>query len=187
MTRRYTVTEIAEAICQADDLKLADHTRAYSQVRTAVRRNLLADGEIVDARGTLSFPAKEIYRARILNALADYSIDLAVVGEVIDRAIREVRPPHGYAGLWRGFESVIESIERARQNDEPWSLVVSLYRPGFKHGKRLTASIRSESGDRSEAASKIDDTFGTGAPQGRLILDLTVLFANLPSLSDDEG
>ena len=184
MTRRYTVTEIAEAICQADDLKLADHTRAYSQVRTAVRRNLLADGEMVDARGTLSFPAKEIYRARILNALADYSIDLAVVGEVIDRAIREVRPPSGHAGLWRGFESV---IEKARQNDEPWSLVVSLYRPGFKHGKRLTASICPGTGDRGVTASVIDNTFGTGAPQGRLILDLTVLFANLPSLSDDEG
>lgn len=182
MTRRYTVTEIAEAICRADDLKLADHTRAYSQVRTAVRRNLLANGEIVDARGTLSFPAKEIYRARILNALADYSIDLAVVGNVIDRAIREVRPPHGHTGLWLGFESV---IERTHQNDEPWSLVVSLYRPGFKQGKRLTASISPGTGYRSETDSTIDDTFGTGAPQGRLVLDLTTLFAKLPDVSGE--
>ena len=183
MTRRFTVTEIAEAICQADNLKLADHTRAYSQVRTAVRRNLLADGEIVDARGTLAFPATEVYRARLLNALADYSIDLAVIGGVIDHAIRDVRPPLDHTGLWSGFESVIEATQR--KTSAPWSLVVSLYRPGFNHGKRLTASIVPGNGSRPDHMDRIDDSFGTGAPQGRLVLDLNTLFANLPSIADE--
>ena len=52
LPRLYTVTDIAEEICRADDLRLGDHAIAHSQVRNAVRRGMLRDGKVIDKRGT---------------------------------------------------------------------------------------------------------------------------------------
>lgn len=180
MTRRYTVSQIAEIICRADGLTADDYGRAYSQMRQALRRDMLPSGEVVDARGTLAFPPIEIYRARLINALMDYTITLPTIAELLSRSLAEVRPPLGASGNWAGFASVIDQVAAG----ERWSLVVSLWRPGYAHGKRLTAVVSPGDGARDAGADLIDSTFGTGAPQGRLVLDLNVLFAGLPALED---
>jgi hypothetical protein len=178
MNRRYTVSEIADIICRADGLVSDDYVQAYSQLRQALRRRMLPGGEVIDARGTLSFAPVEIYRARLINALMDFRMPLPAIEEVLPRALADVRPPLGFAGYWTGLPSVIDRVGQGEQ----WSLVVSLWRPGFSHGKRLTGIIVPGDGSRSEDDGILDTTFGTGAPLGRLVLDLNTLFAGLPAL-----
>ena len=178
MNRRYTVSEIADIICQADGLVSDDYRQAYSQLRQALRREMMPGGEVVDARGTLAFAPLEIYRARLINALMDFRIPLPAIEEVLSRALADVRPPLGFSGNWRGLESVIDRAAKG----ERWSMVVSLWRPGFTHGKRLTGAVLPGDGSRSEDDTILDTTFGTGAPLGRLVLDLNTLFAGLPAL-----
>ena len=106
MNRRYTVSEIADIICQADGLVSDDYRQAYSQLRQALRREMMPGGEVVDARGTLAFAPLEIYRARLINALMDFRIPLPAIEEVLSRALADVRPPLGFSGNWRGLESL---------------------------------------------------------------------------------
>lgn len=177
-----TVTEIAEAICEADDLRLADHTRAYSQVRTAVRRGLLRGGIEIDKRGTLAFPVTEVYRARIFNALADFSIDLAAVGDEIEasinRAVTKVKRPLGKASA--GTQPSFETIIRGARAGDLWRLEIRLYKPGHESGRRLVARLFLE-GD-PVPSPRVEEAFGTGPAQAVLTLDLVELFRGLPEL-----
>ena len=75
----------------------------------------------------------------------------------------------------------VRVIVRDAAKGERWSMVVSLWRPGFTHGKRLTGAVLPGDGSRSEDDTILDTTFGTGAPLGRLVLDLNTLFAGLPA------
>ena len=190
-TRPYTVTEIAEAICEADGLSLAEHTRAHSQVRNAVRQGLLQHGEQIDRRGTLAFPQIEIYRARIINALADLSVDMVAIKDVLAEAIRNSTPAFDAkdwpartnvngAWHWRGFADVIAGVAAG----ERWKLLLSLYGPGHLSGTRLQGEFIWDGAPPIESdRSETDEILVRGAPQVIVTVDLNVLFAGLPVLS----
>lgn len=193
MHKLYTVTEIAEAICRADGLRLSDHATAHSQVRNAVRRGGLQGGVQVDARGTQAFPALEVYRARLLNALADLSIDISFALPVLAEADRESKPSP-LTDNWPprmkveagwlskgGFRDAVEGIAAGEQ----WSLCLALYRPGHLSAKRVVARYvwhDDPDSERHDRDTWIEDSFGTGAPQATMTVNLTDLFQRLPPL-----
>jgi hypothetical protein len=190
LPRLYTVTDIAEEICRADDLRLGDHAIAHSQVRNAVRRGMLKDGKVIDKRGTLAFPPLEIYRARILNTLADLSIDLAKIEEPLESALANsghlpVLPERCRfegATLWRGLVDIVEGV----RNGEEWTMALRLHRPGYVTQKRIIIEFdwsenRRWWGEEPEGTAK---NLATGAPQAVLTIDLVNLFAGLPGLDN---
>lgn len=189
--RLYTVTEIAEEICRADRLQLSDHATAHSQVRNAVRRGMLKSGRQVDKRGTQAFPAIEIYRARILNALADLSMDISAISEPLQAAFDDTQPIQlparcdvGGAFIWRGFADVV----RGPAAGEQWHLIFKLFKPGYTEGKRLQARFvwvdAPDAKKTIEAETFVEGVKGTGSPHVTVTLNLNDLFAGLPALED---
>lgn|GEM_PF-1804615 len=189
----YTVTEIADRICRADGLRLSDHAQMHSFVKNCVRRNLLEQGETVDARGTWAFPVLEIYRARILSTFARFAMDIASYETDLAYALTNNRPAAlaedwpartkatGPA-IWRGLRDIVEGVAAG----ERWALRARLYRAGYTTAAGVKLQfVWLDSPDlkvSAEDVQRIDETFGTGKPQAEFTFDLNALFAGLPKL-----
>ena len=189
MNDRFTVTEIADLICRADGLTLSDHGRAHHQVTNAVRRGLLKDGETIDRRGTVAFPLLEVYRARIIKAFADLSIDMVFVRDALERAalsgslsFDEAERPERMRteGGWYSRGPLVDAIEGVAAG-EAWELRLRLRAPGLGGGQsRVDARFvwldrPEKTTDRVEALK--------GPVQAEVRLDLTNLFRGLPALA----
>jgi len=183
--KKLAVSEIAAAICKADNLNLDDNEIKYSQVRNLVRHGVLRDGVQVDRRGTLAFPILELYRARILTRLADIVPSVADFGDVMYAEVR-----HGHVlptrckGNWHGLRSIVEGVA----NGEAWWLEIKYYAPGQSRHKRFTTGFVWEGDERLNDAESacIDESFGAVPLHAVLRLDLKVLFANLPELQSED-
>ena len=62
------------------------------RVRNIAAKGLLQNGKVVDGKGTVAFPALEVYRARILNALSDLAMDVRALREAVEAAGRHFHP-----------------------------------------------------------------------------------------------
>lgn len=188
MSSRYTVTEIADCICQADDLTLADHQTTHSQVRNAVRRGLLKDGEVIDQRGTVAFPVVEVYRARVIKAFADLSIDMVFIRDALEASASKStlafdpadRPERLRLGAgWHSKGALIDAIEGVGAG-EKWELRLRLRAPG-SGGGQSRVDARFVWSDRPHVTS--DRVEGLkGRVHAEVRLDLVSLFANLPAI-----
>lgn len=193
MQELYTVTEIADRICRADGLRLSDHAQMHSFVKNCVRRNLLEQGQTVDARGTWAFPMLEVYRARILSTFARFAMDIANYETALARALSNSTPAHDAkdwpkrtkvegGSNWRGLRDIVEGVAAG----ERWILRARLYRAGYTTAAGVKLQfVWLDSRDQevlAEDAARNDENFGTGKPQAEFTFDLNELFAGLPKL-----
>lgn len=87
-TEKYTATEIADIICQAQGLSLGYHTELHNRLKYIAKRGMLRDGKAVDGRGTLAFPKLEIFRAAVFVELIGLAMDVRALSAVNDAASR---------------------------------------------------------------------------------------------------
>lgn len=180
---RLTLTDIAERICTADRVYLSENSIVHTRLRYAERLGFFERGEARDGRGTWAFPVAELYRARILTAVADMTLSVSDIGPLIARAANEARPasvPGAWpertrvdGGFqWRGFADIVAGV----QAGEHWTLELTLWSPSRDNTRRLSARFYEGDGDSALA----DAIFAT-RPLGRLTFDLADLFAGLDS------
>lgn len=179
--RRLKLSEIAGIISRTDGLSDEEAATCLGRVRNAARLGFLEGGRATDARGTWDYPAYEVHRARILDALLNLSLDAAKIAPLITRAAAESRAALSTddwpdrtrvdgGHVWRGFADIVQGVREG----EPWCLVIRLFRPGFTHGQRVTAAFTCGDHDRKA----LDSIFGS-TPLATVTLDLADVFAGL--------
>lgn len=177
---RFTATEIADLINRADGLTLADNATTHRRVRNFAVKGLLSDGQAVDARGTLAFPAIELYRARVLCALSDLAMDVRALREVVDAAGRDF-DLRSEPALSLRSEAGIQSRGGLRDSiygvacGEPWSLTLEAFKPGHSTAKALAARFQwNDARDNGRVVA--NRIFGTGRSYAVAVIDLNALY-----------
>lgn len=194
MQPQFTIPEIAEALCNADGLILSDHKRAYSQVRHMVRLNLLPSPTVIDKRGTLSFPAVAVYRARLFKEIIDISADLTRVAGPVIHAENESAPVGAWpertntasgARNWRGLEDIALGVTAATPAED-WRLQIGIYAATHTEEPRIVARYvwtNAPADGLSEADIETVESTFPAKIRWHFDIHLNELFANLPPLS----
>ncbi len=196
----YTATEIAEVICRAEGITLEKSTSIHNRMRylskykynssdpnttNADTRSLLQNGIVTDKRGTVAYPALEVFRAALFYELMAFSMDVRALGAIMtaasEKATLGVKPAPSQMGdgqlLAKG--GLIDSV-RGVNSGEGWFL--SLY---VHHSKTLKSPTLSGrflwNGDGSSQIDddKIEEAFEATPVRTRLTIDLLKLFPKI--------
>lgn len=145
MKTEYTATEIANLLCEAEDLDLANHTQLHNRLKYIAKRKILEASRELDKRGTLAFAPLEVYRAAVLCELIGLAIDARTLSVVVDAAgaqhpLTHNAPSmkgsgfsHSRGGLWNAV--------RGTAQGEDWFLKVWRVNPSHSEGEDVRAQF----------------------------------------------
>lgn len=176
---RYTATNIADLI--ADALEYDDEAKRnmHHRVRYLAKKGHLQDGRAIDKRGTLDFPASEVYRAAIYCEFLGLTMDIVAASTALQRA-EEFHPmfdkPESarVEGGWH-FSGGLASAVRGVRTGEHWQLFVVLKRSGHSTEAGLSAFYTWS----EEQIENVDKIYGREAAATSVRIDLSELFKNL--------
>ncbi|ODT17492.1 MAG: hypothetical protein ABS35_25690 [Kaistia sp. SCN 65-12] len=147
-------------------------------------------GHVVDRRGTVDYPAIEVYRAALLDALANMGLDHVALGVVMDAgAERQFQANFAPSQIADGVAKPLGSFEDAVRGiaaGENWRLIVATFPPmaveidGFHCGKGLHARFE-WSGD---AIAMPIERFDGAKPRALLTVNLASLWRPLVEILD---
>lgn len=188
MKSEYTATEIANVLCEAENLELANHAQIHNRLKYIAKRGILTVSRELDKRGTLAFAPLEIYRAAVLCELIGLAIDTRTLAVVLESAARHfplvAEAPSlrkdGY-NLSRG--GLRDAVNGAAQG-EAWFLKIWRVNPSREEGE----GVRAEFVYQDVPICKLEGDAELAAIRGRkpsrtfVSVDLSALFTPIIKL-----
>lgn len=178
---RLTATQIADILAPALEVEAEDKENLHHRVRYLAKKHYLRGGRAIDKRGTLDFPATEVYRAAILCEFLAFSIDVKVASAALKQAEADYRPGVGnYPASAKkdsgwAFSDVFSTALKGIRAGEDWWLVVELRRSGTSEGAGLVARYAHSEEERVD----VDAIFGRAPAATVLRVSLTKLYGNI--------
>lgn len=175
--QRYTATRIAEILGDALEVQEADKESVHHRVRYLAKKEYLRNGQKIDKRGTLDFPASEVFRAAILCEFLAMSMDVKVALTGMREAEALRFPPGEYPastktpGGW-SFSGGLSQAIRGVESGEEWLLLFELRRSGEVGGGGPVAKYVLADEDQPD----VNDIYGRTKAATVLTVNLKSLF-----------
>lgn len=179
--KRLTATKIAEIVAAALEVQDEDKDNLHHRIRYLAKKRYLIGGQKIDNRGTLDFPASQVYRAAILCEFLAFSMDVKVAAAALTQADANFHPrvenyPNSARqdGGWT-FLDCLGTVLRGIKTGEDWWLVVELRRSGTSEGAGLVGRYA----HADEQKIDVDAIFGRAPVATVLKVNLTRLYGKI--------
>jgi hypothetical protein len=191
---RFTVADIAEAICRADGIEVRDHALVTKTIRNIANRGvtdskakrtvMLRGGEETeDGRGTRTFPAMEVFRVSLILEMLSLAMDGRAVSAM---DIASGKPTNPFerspalidrnGGSTGQFDDAIYGVAKG----ELWFFEIKLHRASAKHPMSFSARFFQEDFAQTEQDNKaIESFFGARPVRTRVTINLKELWTGL--------
>lgn len=185
MPELYTASQMHEAYCKACGRDPQQHPSLLNRFRYMAKRGLLADGTIIDERGTYAFAKIEVYRAAIYTELAGVAMDMRAFTPITEAAARRhpdgqsVSPSMKRGGALYSRGGLLDAIHGVAQG-ENWSLLIEAKLPGLNTEGGMTAEfIWADAESLPDTSDAVDSILGRQHVRTRVTVDLAALFRPL--------